>query len=423
MKKEMLIVLLFSLSVTGVLQAQVVDDLYYDPEKARTTVASKSPEKAGYGDDYYEDGGAAVYEDEYDYYNDYDYYYTSRIRRFHRPYYGFNYFDPIYVDAYHYDRFLAPGMTMLIYDDYYSNRFASSFNRWNRWNSWGYTPGLTINIFNNYNSFGYRAWDPWYGSGFNTWNRWNSWNSWGYGGPYMYSSAFGYYPPSWGNGYQYNTIGNTVDDNTHFGPRTGGSATGPAPGARPGRAPGITDNSPGASPRTINNAGGRLTESERTRIPVNPGTTPERISPQTREYNRYPTSTPRPTETPRNLGNDRAVPTDRNISNPGTRVSPSTRTTTPSSNNIYNRQGSSSAPSPSAAPRTYSPSTRSYDRSGSSYNQPTTPSSSGSFDRPRSSSSGFESPRSSYTPSSSSSSPRSTTPSTSSSSSGGRVRN
>lgn len=423
----------FSLLGAGMLQAQVVDDVYYDPDKDRVAVQKQRPEKNPY--ESYEEDGYAAPEDEYDYYNDYDYYYTSRIRRFHRPYYGFNYFDPIYVDAFHYDRFLAPGVSVLIYDDYYSNRFGSSFNRWNRWNSWG--PGLTINIFNNWNNFGgfnSWGWDPWYGSGFNSWNRWNrfnAWNSWGYGGPYLYNSVFAY-PPTWGNGYQYNTVITATDDNHYFGPRTGGSATGPAPGARPGRAPGIIDNSPGATaPRTIQTTGGRITESDRTRVPATTGSSrdlpqpTDRISPQSREINRYP-ATPRQTETGRTFGTDRAAPANRDISNPGVRATPAPRTTTPSTDGTYNRAPRTTAPQPSAAPRSYAPATRTYERSGSSsFDRPSGASSGSSFDRPRSSS-GFDSPRSSYAPSGGGSAPASvprSAPAPSSSSSGGRVRN
>jgi hypothetical protein len=37
------------------------------------------------------------------YYNDYDYYYSSRINRFHRSYSAFNYYSPIFTDTYFYN--------------------------------------------------------------------------------------------------------------------------------------------------------------------------------------------------------------------------------------------------------------------------------------------------------------------------------
>lgn len=53
----------------------------------------------------------ADYDDEY-----YDYYYSSRVRLFQRPYTRFNYYDPVYVDVNYYDPFYQPGTTtVLIY--------------------------------------------------------------------------------------------------------------------------------------------------------------------------------------------------------------------------------------------------------------------------------------------------------------------
>ncbi len=37
------------------------------------------------------------------YYDNYDYYYSSRINRFHRSYTAFNYYAPVYTDAYWYN--------------------------------------------------------------------------------------------------------------------------------------------------------------------------------------------------------------------------------------------------------------------------------------------------------------------------------
>ena len=37
------------------------------------------------------------------YYDNYDYYYSSRINRFHRSYTDFNYYAPVYTDAYWYN--------------------------------------------------------------------------------------------------------------------------------------------------------------------------------------------------------------------------------------------------------------------------------------------------------------------------------
>ena len=37
------------------------------------------------------------------YYDDYDYYYSSRINRFHRSYAAFDYYAPVFTDSYWYN--------------------------------------------------------------------------------------------------------------------------------------------------------------------------------------------------------------------------------------------------------------------------------------------------------------------------------
>lgn len=468
MKKVIVLYAFLSLFAATLSSAQVTDDVYFDPSKDRPQtqrqVASRDKYDVAEQDGYRDAQSGYGHEDDYDYYNDYDYYYTSRIRRFHRPYYGFNFFDPIYVDTWHYDPFLAPGVTVLIYDDFYSNR---AFSRWNRWNAWG--PGLNVGISlgrNNWNRW--NSWDPWGWNSWNGlnswnnwgWNSWNSfnrfggWNSWGFGNPYWFSGSAFAFPPTWGNGFVYNTIVNiNTDQNTHFGPRSGGSATGPAPGARPGRGPGVIDNSPGAAPRSINTAGGRLPETGRVRTPAvtgangeisNPG---ERTAPMdSRESGRYFDRYPRNTETTnpdaRIPANTRTPAAERPApaNTPGARTFPAYD---PNRNNTYDRprnmdSGTRTAPSTTPAPRStpttqtprvYTPQTRTTERTGTSYDRPRTPPSSNSgnngFSQPRSMDSGFSSPRSS-SPSGGSinSAPRSGGSSSgSSSSSGGRTRN
>lgn len=491
MKKGIVLAAVLSLIAVTVSSAQVRDDVYFDPDKDRVQVQRQAPVRGNdtYDDNAYQDDNRSYggYDDEYDYYNDYDYYYTSRIRRFHRPHYGFGFFDPIYIDAWHYDPFITPGVTVLIYDDFYSYRGWSRFNQWNRWNSWGpgwnsWGPGINIGI-----SFGlnrWNAWDPW---GWNSWNRWNSWNSWGwnswnnvnrfgwnswgFGGPYWFGGGSFACPPTWGNGFAYNTVVNINNENNNFyGPRGGGGATGPAPGARPGRAPGFIDNSPGTAPRTINTAGDRLPESDRARIPAvsgsgargeinNPG---ERATPQPnrdadRFFDRYPdrnTETIRrdvpSTRVPSNdrvpSSTERTAPVKPNSNSSGARTSPYP-SYNPNNNSTYERprsidSGSRATPnttrtSPSASerPRVYTPPTRTYDRnSDSSYDRPrsTTPSNSNNsgFSSPRSSgsNSSFSSPRNSDPSGGSINNPSSRSGSSSSgssgssSSSGGRTR-
>ena len=104
-------------------QASAQDDLYYNP----STDAAAKKNSADYNDEYSDN---RRYEDDDDYYYDeedeYAYEYSSRIRRFHRPSYGVDYYDPFYVDLYHYDPFFSPGATIYVYNynDYWT---------WRRW--------------------------------------------------------------------------------------------------------------------------------------------------------------------------------------------------------------------------------------------------------------------------------------------------
>ena len=459
------IAVFLSLIAANVSVAQVVDDVYFDP--ARDRVATQKPRPVTkeqdnyYKDETYQTQDHGYVDDEYDYYNDYDFYYTSRIRRFHRPFYGFGYYDPIYVDAWHYDPFFSPGVTVLIYDDFFSFRDWTRWNRWNNWNRFGWNDWGWNSWGSGWNSWGWNNW------GWNSWNRWNSWNpwwgatgfrfsTWGFGGPYYFGGSF-VYPPSWGNGYTYNTI-NDINNNRFYGPRTGGSATGPAPGARNPR--GIQEPE-SVVPRTIN-TGDRLPTTDRARIPSTerpqpqPGeATPGRaINPGDRFYDRYP---PRETEsTGRVIGTDRATPnTGANPEratpvNPGRETTPRTYPTYDRNRpETYERPRSFSPPSNSGntnerartpqnqtPPRTYTPPSRTPSSSGSgntyerprSYSPGSNSGNNSSYERPRSS--GFsDSPSRSIGPSSSgssnsgSSAPRSSGSSSSSSSSGGRIRN
>lgn len=259
--------LTFSILSGTALQAQVYDDLYFDPDQDTELYDYSRTADRGYddyNDDYrLEDEYAYNYDaDEYDYYNDYDFYYTSRIRRFHRPVYGFGYYDPIYTDVVYYDPFLRPGLTTLIYDDWayrsWTRNRLWNARRFNRWGGGLYDPFM-------YDPFYAAAWGPsLYRPGFNVsigfgnawgwnnpWNRWNRWNrgglwgptagfgGWGggFGGFGGFSSAY-YCPPTWGNNFVYannvNVVNNNLDNqnNNRYGPRTGGSTAGPRSGVR-----------------------------------------------------------------------------------------------------------------------------------------------------------------------------------------------
>lgn len=215
MKNYKLFAFLVAVLLVGTLSAQQSDDLYFNP--ARDKVATEKSSKTYKEKDYYYEDERSYDDESYDNADNYDYYYSSRIRRFQRPMYGFNFYDPFYVDMSYYDPFLSPASTMLIYDNPYM---------YNSWNNWNYGYGLYSPWgFNSYVGLGL---SPWYGG-------WNSLRSYGYGyglgNPYNYGYYGGMYcPPTWGSGYVYNTVENLR--NTYYGPRTSGSAR--IPGASDG---------------------------------------------------------------------------------------------------------------------------------------------------------------------------------------------
>jgi hypothetical protein len=224
--KTKLMILIFGLFIIhGSVQAQF-DDLYFNPAENRSTMKASSKSKAaddvyGYNDQDY------GYEEDL---SDYDYYYTARIRRFHRPLRGFNYFDPFYADMWYYDpgmmMVMSPGASLLIHTNPWSfNRF----NRWSPWNSWGAfnNPWNTWGAFNN-------PWNSW-GAFNNPWNRFGYGNPWAFGGmgmfnPYMGNWGYGGFMPAFGPGVVYNTNINVIDTKTYYGPRNSSSSYMPRAG-------------------------------------------------------------------------------------------------------------------------------------------------------------------------------------------------
>jgi len=231
--KNSILTLMGLLFLAGSGFAQAYDDLYYDPSKVKKTVNKQETytytDQQGYDNSYAQEDEEYFLDEE-----DYDYYYTSRIRRFHRPLYGFEFFDPFYVDMSYYDPFFTPGMTVLIYDDPYAYR---SFYRRNLWrNNWRFNTWGGINPYRH--SFGWNRWDSWntwgdpwfhpYRSGFsfsfgfgNSWFNRSVWNPYGFGSPF-------YFTPSWGYGYNYNTFNNVTYNvyndvrqrEVYYGPRS-----------------------------------------------------------------------------------------------------------------------------------------------------------------------------------------------------------
>jgi len=120
--------------LTTSLSAQF-DDLYYNPDDNNTYYETETTTE--YDADY--DEYAYGYDDEsyedFDYWSEYDSYYQSRIRRFHRPYgrFGYNsacYADPYFFNSYSYDQYYGnvgyrSGRFIIVYD-----RFGFRHRRW-----------------------------------------------------------------------------------------------------------------------------------------------------------------------------------------------------------------------------------------------------------------------------------------------------
>jgi hypothetical protein len=132
-------------------------------------------------DTYYDEDGNLVINNYYmDGYH-HDYYYESRIRRFHRNWAHFGYYDPFFTNSYWYN-----------YNPYYIG--SSIYMGYDPFFSFGYFPG-------SYYSWGYRPW-AWahYGYG------WGYGNPWGlYGNYYGYNA--GYHRGYWDSYYGYNYWG------------------------------------------------------------------------------------------------------------------------------------------------------------------------------------------------------------------------
>jgi hypothetical protein len=380
--KYTLIIAVLTLLAISPMSAQM-DDVYYNPDEVVKTKnnPSSSNRLGSYRPESYSADEKGYTEGENSYYDDYDFYYTSRIRRFHRPLQGFNFFDPYYVDMAYYDPFLRSAGTMLIYDDFYSQRAFSRFNRWNSFNN-----------FNRWNSFG--MYDPFYSSWNSPFSRFGSgmsMSSFGWvGSPFMYMPSYNYMP-TWGNGYGYNNWGQSNNNNNttvtpvdasngYYGPRRGGGSVGPVPGARNPEVGTIE-----STPRTNPSAGRNMPMERSTRIPSVEGsgagrypTTEGRIpstggySPRTSEpsveYSRQrPSTTVQPRTSSEIRSAERINSTTRSASPSRTFDSPSSSSSwsTPRSSSV----GSGSSSSPSSSSSAPSSSGRSTSSGGRVINQ------------------------------------------------------
>lgn len=237
MKKRMYILFISCLLLSIQSVAQDNDDVYgFSPSKKRPRTTSGSSQ------DIYQQPAPAMNDlntggdqqarrydfddDEYIDYDDDDYYYTSRIRRFYRPYYRFGYYSSFFMDPFWWDMNCAYPSLYIGWGYpvwYYGNSWgAPGWNSWG-WNSWGWNSWGGNNW--GWNSWGGNNWgcyNSW--SCFNRWNNWNCYNNWGWNN---WNCGFGngynngYYNGYW-NGYWDGFYNNNYYNNSHWG---GGKST------------------------------------------------------------------------------------------------------------------------------------------------------------------------------------------------------
>jgi hypothetical protein len=218
------------------------DDVYYDPTKGTTTSNTNEVQTVeptvdqnnnNHSDQQLDNSSRASQYDGVEagdkntyitnnYYNndDYnDYYYTSRLRRYYRPTYGYGYWDNYYTNYYYYDN--NPF-------NWGNNIYSYTPNYY--WNPWG--------IYIGYASWGsHNGWNwgrPCYAAWYDPYG-WNSgWSNNYYGYNYGYNNNYGYgynqgyyngynqgYNQGYNNGYYNNyayNYGNGWDDG-YWGPR------------------------------------------------------------------------------------------------------------------------------------------------------------------------------------------------------------
>jgi hypothetical protein len=222
------------------LQAQF-DDVYYDPDLLDPEIkysydeyqVPEEQEEIFYYDD-----------DSYAYYDNEDFYYSTRIKRFYHPYIGFGFYDPIYTsyayyDPFGYDYYGYPGSSFYV-------NFGVGFNfgigfGWGwpyyyGYNNW-YYPTYTYPYYGGCNYYPYYPpsycnayYPPYYGGG---------------------SCGGGYYPP-YGDHHDY-----------YYGPRTTGNT---------GSSPRSPNTPPGIVRTDVKSVGPDITDSnDKPTTPVNQG--------------------------------------------------------------------------------------------------------------------------------------------------------
>lgn len=163
-------------------------------------------------------GSQQVVVNNYYYGNGYEY--SSRLKRFHNSYTSFDFYSPVYTEAYWYN-FTPYTWGVSIYDDWYY--YGAGVSRYS-WRSgfggsywWGYDPWMDYDPWMGY------GWNSWYSPGFSNginiylgrpqyhypvaWNRWNYHQHWD-----------SYRPVYIVNNNRYNTYVNTNNHGRNYNP-------------------------------------------------------------------------------------------------------------------------------------------------------------------------------------------------------------
>jgi len=175
MRAKYYIGILSALLLTGMsVNAQYTDDVYLNTDEEQAAIDSQ-----------------AVINN----YHDNNYYYSSRINRFHRSYSLFDYYSPIYTDTYWYSYNPyslgisiysgGPGFSLgynFNYPFYYINNYSIDLGWYNPYYGSSYYWGYNPYYYNSYWSYDPYICDFWYSPYYSNWgyrDRWSR-NSWGW---------------------------------------------------------------------------------------------------------------------------------------------------------------------------------------------------------------------------------------------------
>ncbi len=295
------------------------DDVYFNPSEdiiEKTSSAKES--KAVESSEIYDGEEELAYYSEEDNKNvrrsndnDYDFYYTSRIRRFNRSYSGFNYYDPCYVDAYYYNPAYTTGST--IYVTNYSSRPQNTYIVCDPYTGAITTVVAQPNYGNSFNAYGYNY------AGYNV-NNYSTYGT-GFNGYNAYNDPF-YCAPGYGNTYT-GGFGNTggVPNGSFQG--TTYNYNGPR-GASSSNAPTSTSSPTISNPRDYSNGetfttgggapnkptlGKGKSNNEPTTVKSNSGPTFQTTRPNTTKPRNTTVAPPRPKTSKISLGKGKAKAT------------------------------------------------------------------------------------------------------------------